>query len=398
MTRTGGDHSAAASALGYLHQVRWGLLELVRSDSDDPRRSLTMEASDDVEWGSDGTPTDLRQIKLHSGAKKPPNLTNASDDLWRTLKVWMDAGLPGDPYGPTLSLITTSRAGVDSAPAFLRSDRSRDPMKAREKLEATARSSTSTETASSRNQFLALGAADRAAFVARVFVVDSSPDLDDVAQEVCRRLRWGAPTEHFDSFMDQVWGWWERVALELLQRKRGPVTVGEARSAIERFRDGYCRDSLPMLVEGDELDADPASHHDRLYVRQLKLLHVMARPIEKAIIDYQRAYLLETRWLDTHLVDIEELDRFTERIKDEWERYYDHMCTELPAEATDDDKRRAGRKLFHALCTESALTIRTRFQDPCHSRGRRHHLADERVIGWHPDFAEHLEEMLLGSG
>lgn len=54
----GSSHSASASALGYLHQTRLGLLELLRSRSDDPTRSLTMEMYDDVAWEEAGTPMD----------------------------------------------------------------------------------------------------------------------------------------------------------------------------------------------------------------------------------------------------------------------------------------------------------------------------------------------------
>lgn len=145
-------------------------------------------------------------MKLHIGAT-PPELTDASTDLRRTLRVWMDGASPGDPYGPVLSLITTSRVGVESAASYLRTV-NRDPKVALAKLEETARTSTSKETETSRNQFLALGSADRAAFIERVFVIDQSPDLDGVDEEVALTLRWLAPTEHFDTFMDQVWGWW----------------------------------------------------------------------------------------------------------------------------------------------------------------------------------------------
>lgn len=389
----GPSHSASASALGYLHQTRWGLLELLRSRSDDPTRSLTMEMYDDVAWDEAGTPTDLKQLKLHIGSA-PSNLTDASTDLWRTLRVWMDGASPGDPYGPVLSLITTSNVGVDSAASYLRTV-DRDPKKALTKLEETARTSTSKETETSRSQFLALSAANRAAFIERVYVIDQSPDLDGVDEEVALTLRWLAPSEHFDTFMDQVWGWWSRTSLRMLQGQRGPVTVAEAQSALERIRDGYSRENLPMLVEADELQIDPSSHHDRTYVKQLKLLQVRPRPIEKAIIDYQRAYLQETRWLDRHLVDLEELDKFTERLVDEWERAYDHMCDQLPDDASEDDKQAAGRALLHSLCNESALTIRVRFQEQFHARGRRHALADNRTIGWYPNFEEHLEEVLL---
>ena len=352
-----------------------------------------MKMYDDVAWEEAGTPTDLKQLKLHIGAV-PPNLTDASTDLWRTLRVWMDSASPGNPYGPVLSLITTSSVGVESAASYLRTV-NRNPKVALAKLEKTARTSTSKETAISRSQFLALGSADRAAFIQRIFVIDRSPDLDGVDEEVSLKLRWLAPSEHFDTFMDQVWGWWSRTSLSMLQGHRGPVTVAEAQSALERIRDGYSRENLPMLVEADELQTDPSSHHDRTYVKQLRLLQVSPRPIEKAIIDYQRAYLQETRWLDRHLVDLEELDKFTERLVDEWERAYDNMCDQLPDDASEDDKRVAGRALLHSLCNESALTIRVRFQEQFHARGRRHALADSQTIGWHPNFEEHLEAKLL---
>lgn len=129
-------------------------------------------------------------------------------------------------------------------------------------------------------------------------------------------------------------------------------------------------------------------------MHQLRLLEVKPRQLQKAILDYQRAYLQETRWLDVHLVDYDELDRFAAKLVDEWEREFDHMCTVLAADATDEDKRAAGRELLHVL-SNSTLAIRKKFQDPSHARGRRHALADVPTIGWHPEFEHHLAEMLL---
>ena len=92
------NHSAAWQAFSATFtETRWGLLELLRSRTIDPGRSLTMEMHDDIAWEQDGTPAELKQ-RLHVSALR--NLTNASDDLWRTLRVWMDAGRPGDPYRP----------------------------------------------------------------------------------------------------------------------------------------------------------------------------------------------------------------------------------------------------------------------------------------------------------
>lgn len=386
------DHSAAASALGYLHQTRWGLLELLRSRATDPGRSLSMEMYDDITWEAQpGTPAELKQLKLHVTAL--PNLTNASDDLWRTLRVWMDAGPPGDPYGPILTLITNSKAGDGSAAAHLRVS-GRDVVTALDLLEKTARNSTAEGTRKSREHFLRLTPAERAAFVERIYVADQSPDLAGVDDEVAALLRPGAPTLHFDTYLDQVWGWWGRISIAMLRGELRTVSVMETLTALERIRDQFTRDNLPSLIEAEEIDPNSAGHEDRTYVQQLKLLNLALRPLQKAIIDYQRAYLQETRWLDVHLVDYDELNKFTSRLIDEWEREYDNMCSGLPEDASEAVKQAAGRELLHSL-SNSTLSIRTKFQEPFHARGRRHALSDEGRIGWHPEFEAHLAALLL---
>ncbi|WP_280442364.1 ABC-three component system protein [Nocardia brasiliensis] len=390
---SGTDHAAAASVLGYLHQTRWGLLELLRSRTTDPSRSLTMEMHDDIAWEHDGTPAELKQLKLHVSSLR--NLTDASDDMWRTLRVWMDAGRPGDPYGPLLTLITNSSAGVGSAASLLRAS-GRDVTAALALLESTARDSKSKETKAAREQFLKLMPAERLAFLGRIYVADESADLDEVDEEVADRLRPGAPIEQFETYLDLVWAWWGRTSIAMLSGKRESVSVAETLTTLERIRDQFTRDNLPSLVEANEVDINATllQHDDRMYVHQLKILKVRSRQLQKAILDYQQAYLQETRWLDVYLVDYDELDKFSARLVDEWERAFDHMCSELPADASDEDKCAAGRQLLHAL-GDSTLSIRARFRDPFHARGRRHALADASKIGWHPEFEEHLSKLLL---
>lgn len=389
------DHSAGASILGYLHQTRWGLLELLRSRKTDPGRSLTMEMHDDIAWDQNGTPAELKQLKLHVSALS--NLTDASDDMWRTLRVWMDNGRPKDPYGPILTLITNSSAGAGSAAALLRvSDR--DVATALAQLERTARDSKAKETKKAREQFLRLTPSERTTFIERIYIADQSADMDGVDEEVADHLRPGAPrdAQQFKAYLDLVWGWWGRTSISMLSGKRPSVSVEEMLAVLERIRDQFTLDNLPSLVDVDEVDVKAVLelHEGRPYIHQLNLLQMRPRQLHKAILDYQRAYLQDTRWLDVHLVDYDELEKFSARLVDEWERAFDYMCSELPDTASEDDKRAAGRRLLQAL-SDSTLSIRTRFQDPFHARGKRHELADLQKIGWHPEFEQHLEKLLL---
>lgn len=292
-----GAHSAAASVLGYLHQTRWGLLELLRYRSSRPDASLTLEMYDDIAWEQEGTAQELKQLKLHANGVR--TLGDSSADLWRTIGVWVDNGRPHDPYGPLLTLVTNSVATTNSIAGLLRGSPARDVSEALRWLEEIAETSTTQATSGPRRRFLDLDPADRASPVSRIFIADGSADLDGVDDEVAERLRPGAPTEHFTTYLDLVWSWWAKTSLALLREQRPGVSVGQMRVSLEHIRDQFGATNLPALVDVDEIDIEALSysHTDRVYVHQLRLIQLQTRPIEKAILDYQRAYLQETRWL-----------------------------------------------------------------------------------------------------
>lgn len=388
------SHSASASVLGYLHQTQWGLLELLRRKRRSPDATLTLEMHDDVAWDVDGSPTELKQLKLHTTGSN--SLGNSSVDLWRTIGVWLDNGRPADPHGPVLTLITNSTATDGSIAAMLRAlPETRNTVEALEELEDVAETSTNRDTKKARAKFMKLGPSGRATFVGRIVVADASNDLSGVEVELRDILMPGAPLEHFDTYFDQILGWWSRMARVMLSDGLG-LTVGQMLGALERIRDQFSSENLPPLVYPDEIDVSllRGQHTDRTYIQQLLLIGLKPRPIEKAILDYQRAYLQETRWLERDLVDPVELDRFEESLVDEWEREYDFICNELDEDASESDRQRAGRKLLNIL-SNSTLAIRARFDDPFFSRGQRHALADQSKIGWHPSFEDHLAKMLL---
>jgi hypothetical protein len=99
-------------ALGYRYQTTWALLELLRRAPGRPDASISLEMHDDVAWDADGSPEELLSLKHHVNTTR--NLADGSDDLWRTLRVWMDTANPGDPHGHTLTLVTTASAAAGS--------------------------------------------------------------------------------------------------------------------------------------------------------------------------------------------------------------------------------------------------------------------------------------------
>jgi hypothetical protein len=74
--------------LGYAYQTEWCLVELLRRAPDQPDMAISLELHDDVAWEQAGSPTELLQLKhkiRSSGA-----LTDQHDDLWSTIRVWMN--------------------------------------------------------------------------------------------------------------------------------------------------------------------------------------------------------------------------------------------------------------------------------------------------------------------
>src|SRR5262245_8243045 len=99
--------SAADPSLGYLYQVRLALLWTLRRLKTDPDFLVGIETIDDVTFETTGgDPTDLLQSKHHrtgTGA-----LTDASPDLWKTLRIWFEGHASGIiPATTNLYLVTT---------------------------------------------------------------------------------------------------------------------------------------------------------------------------------------------------------------------------------------------------------------------------------------------------
>ena len=93
-------------------------------------------------------------------------------------------------------------------------------------------------------------------FVSRIYVADGSTPVEDLDAAVRQVLVWALPRDHEDTYLALVWRWWSAVALDMLRRRRGPVTVSEARAHLDDIRDMFSAESLPTLVELADVDVD----------------------------------------------------------------------------------------------------------------------------------------------
>ncbi|MGW5216150.1 ABC-three component system protein [Streptomyces sp. NPDC004051] len=393
------SHDASASALGYLYQAKWALLELLRGSSERPDGAISLELHDDVAWEVADRPVDLLQTKFHPRSTRM--LGDRDDDLWRTIRSWMDTHDPGDADGPWLTLVTTQKAREDSAAAALRGA-SREPAVALRRLEAAAADSESKVTAEARARFLALPVRERTAFVERMRVIDGTLGIDDLDQAVRQLLRSGLPADGRPqaAFMEQLWAWWYDQAVEMLQKRRTSVSVEAVYRRVAQIRDDYTADRLPTLVERGDWRAaqrEGADYSEQCFVHQLRWVNLGRPELEKAMMDYYRAYNQAIAWVDSDLIALDELERYQEELVDEWERLFARMARRLPANASEQDRQDAGEELLWQVLDSVTVKIRDQYDQIFFHRGQHHCLADEGRVGWHPEFVQRVKALTVGA-
>ena len=394
------SHDASASALGYLYQAKWALLELFRGSSERPDGAISLELHDDVAWEVANRPVDLLQTKLHQRSTR--TLGDRDDDLWRTIRSWMDTHDPGDAEGPWLTLVTTQHAREGSAAAALRSP-SRDPGVALRRLETAAAESKSEKTAEARARFLELSAGERATFVQRMRVVDGTLGIDDLDAAVRKWLLFTLPSGEGAqaTFMEQLWAWWYDQVVEMLQKRRTSVSVGMVHRRVEQIRDDYAADRLPTLVERSDWQAAQqeggVDYSERFFVHQLRWVNLGRRELEKAMMYYYRAYNQAVAWADNDLIGLDELARYQADLVDEWERLFARMVRRLPADASEQERQDAGEELLWQVLDSVTVRIRDQYDQVFFHRGQHHCLADEARVGWHPEFLQRVQDLTIGT-
>jgi hypothetical protein len=167
-----GQFSAADAAVGYLYQVRVALLWALRRLKDGSDFLVSLETLDDVTFETKGRPDELLQAKHHRS--RQASLSDASPDLWKSLRVWFVAHAAKTvPSDTALHLLTTATAGPGSAASYLRRT-DRDVTAALKALETTAQTSGSKENAAAYSAFLSSSTTMRRTVLDAVVVIDAA--------------------------------------------------------------------------------------------------------------------------------------------------------------------------------------------------------------------------------
>ena len=392
--------SAVDASLGYLYQVRSALFWSLRRLKDEPDFLVSIETLDDVTFETTGgNATDLLQTKHH--LKGTASLTDASPDLWKTLRIWFEGHASGSiPPTANLYLVTTGIAPDGSAASRLRAS-SRDIVTAQQTLDATAASSTNQTNKSAYEAYLKATSTERTAILDKVVVIDAAPSVGDLDSELRQEVYWAAGKEHHAAFLDRLEGWWlRRILGQLTGTPQDRIGSVELEAQMSDLREQFKQESLPIdddLLEFTLDDATKVAHADSTFVRQLEIIKASKRRIAAAIRDYYRAFEQRSRWLRDDLVVGLDLHKYEKRLAEEWELVFEAMRDDIGSDAADDAKEQAARSVL-AWAERTTIPIRPNVTEPFVTRGSLHLLADDKRIGWHPEFQVQLESLLINKG
>jgi len=386
MVGAAGAHEASAAATGYLFQCRYALLAGLQSIPDAPQLEVSIEKFDDVAFEVGGEPTDLIQTKHH--IRKSGNLTNASTDLWNTLLIWSKQTTKdiGVPFQRRFILLTTGSAPKGSAASFLRM-RDRDEIEADKILLKTAAASKSKENASAYVAYKAIPDNLRQSLLRAIFILDGSPNIVDVRDEIARELYHAAGRDQIDRLVERLEGWWLGVVIKALTGA-GPrsIPVLAIDQRVDELREDFKRNALPVDFKTSNPPPPVVAELDkRPFVRQLRNIGIGPARVEYAIRDYYRASEQRSRWAREDLLVDGELERYEQELVEAWEPRHAAMLDELTPECSQQRKVELGQALFKWVEQEANFPLRS-VRERFLTHGSYHILSNRYVVGWHPEF------------
>jgi hypothetical protein len=310
------DFSAADAALGYLYQVRLALLSSLQRLRQGEVFAAYLETLDDVVFEQSGSALELLQLKHH--CDRTANLTDASADLWKSFRVWIEGRTDGRiPSDARLYLITTASVGTGSAASYL-TVKDRDEAKALDRLQSTARTSESKANGLAYKLFRGLSPGEKLEFVGSIVVVSKAPNISSVQQDLRKEARLVVRRDHLDSFLSRLEGWWyRRTVAHLFARNTSPILSSEIESEIDDLREQFKHDALPVDSDIFKAEVEATAYENTAFVRQVKLAGIGSRRILAAIRDYYRAFEQRSRWVREDLLLVGELDRYEQLLKEE---------------------------------------------------------------------------------
>jgi hypothetical protein len=392
------NFSAGEQALGYLYQVRYALLQMIRLPEE---TACFIERDDDLDF----TDPEEGQILASLKHKAPGDrLTDLSPDFWKSVRIWLTRFKAEKQAADTLTffLFTTGTVAEGSfLENFLPGKSKPDDLAAT--ADAILGMTTSKTILKTKDLFNALDAEEKDDFLARITIFDNQVRIENIPAAIMDRMR-TVPSAFRPPVYERLEGWWVNVAIELMIGGRSEPAHGrEVSEMLAAIADQFKSDNLPIDFFGKEPpeEVNPDAD-DRMFVTQLRALGLKTDRIRRAILDYYRAFEQRASWAREQLTLNGEVEQYDDRLVDEWDRYRAILCESLDDDCSEDALTATGRNLLNWVETNDSprFRIRREVTEAYVLIGSYHMLSNEAPtprVYWHPRFMQRLQE-IVGAG
>lgn len=387
------DFSAKEPSLGYNYQIRYSLYLLLREKAKE-NPSVRLEELDDIVI-EDIDVRNLYQTKLHINSMA--NLSDRSTDFWKTIRVWSESILSDliDIDNTVFTLITTATTSHDSFLSKLTVNSDQTRIGILEEMLSICTEHTNLNNQKGYEAFTRLSTEQQIKLINNIYIIDASLSIDGTLNAIKNELKYSAPPGKLDLFVEKIEGWWFQQCILMLSEKKDSISSKELQMKISDTRDMFSVDNLPddfpdpLTIDEDEI----VDYEERIFIKQLKLIAIRNNSLRNAISDFRRAFEQRSKWLRDNLTGIDEYNRFDKQLFDYWNGIFALMKDDCEG-LTEEELVTAGKSFYEEYYIKRPPTykIRNNFQPQYLTTGSCHMLAEDKKIGWHPNFQELLKD------
>lgn len=402
------NFEAADSSLGFYFQSAYSLILLSQASDNG---AVSVETVDDVKLSDGGVQT-LGQLKHSVGT--PSEFNEKNDGLWKTIKNWISIE-EWDKY--QFMFVTCAKLSSTTELACLSHTHSeRNTSTALECLRIEAKRVMETPTVAEAKSmegvkgydykvrrpacqaFMGLSDRKQERLVRKLTLVTSSFNAGDVEDELKNRLLNSEPLRYREIIAERLIEWWDRrIAKALLNKSSREVQKTELLEHLSEIRLETSGFKLPDDF-GRKKPDDLSSELGGNMQKQIELVDGGTARINIAARERWRARNQRDRWMCDSLAFADDLDEYDEMLIEEWEDRHGAIKHDTDI-LEEKEQKLQGLKLLDWSHYQAHLEVRS-FKDgidyPYLVRGSFQQLAEELLVGWHPDYEQLCKEEKSG--
>lgn len=384
------NHDASKQALGYLFQTQVALLQLL--DAENSEIKICLEKFDDISFHKEFDPIMQLQVKYHSKVEK---ITNSSTDFWRTLKSWVDCINNNYCILSTAKfcILTTNEVAKDSVIEKIKTGVNPEIIY-KELIEIAETGIENCKANSSTykfyDSFLHFDEKLAKQLIGKIIISPNMSNPQEINNKILQKIRLFTVRETENVVFERLMGWWYQRCVTCLESEV-PIFISfeELRKKINSITHELSDDNLPLDVTEKEIEAVRQEGDTHNIILQLELIDSKRNKINNALKNYYKAFAQRSKWIRENLVTPEEIDKYDEKLTEEWEYQFSERTDDISENTEEDDKIEMGKELYKTLMNQD-IPIREKVDDMFISRGSFNSLANELKIGWHPDYYDRL--------